>query len=175
MDEESAALVEPSEALREAYIQFLDDFRSAGEEEISGTGEQARKDFAGFVRRLRDHARGVGLAEGWVPSTTYWLVRGGRVLGACGLRHRLTQALLDYGGHVGYSVRPSERNRGHATLMLRLVLAKARQLGIRRVRVTCHRDNVASARVIRKNGGVLDSESYSAQAGRVTQRYWIDL
>ena len=174
MVEQTTQLLEPTEELRGAYLDFMDDYAAAGEHEPYGS-EGAREDFAGFVRRLRDQARGVGLPEGWVPNSSYWLVRGGRILGTCGLRHRLTEALRDYGGHVGYTVRPSERRRGHGTLMLKLVLEKARQLGIRRVLITCDRHTLASARVIRKNGGVLDSEGYSPRAGRVTQRYWIDL
>ena len=91
------------------------------------------------------------------------------------MSHWLTDALRDWGGHIRYGVRPSERNKGYGTLMLKLALDKARALGIGRVLITCGKDNIASQRVILKNGGVLDSESYSEQAGRVTQRYWIDL
>ena len=87
----------------------------------------------------------------------------------------VAEALRDFGGHVGYGVRPSERGKGYATRMLVMALDKARQLGLKRVLITCDKDNLASARVIQKNGGVLGSESYSPQGGRVTQRYWIDL
>ena len=164
-------LIEPTEALREAHMDFLDDFRQAGEQ----YSREARHDFAAYVRRRRDQANGIGLPDGWVPATTYWLVRGGRVLGSCGLRHRLTDALRDFGGHVGYSIRPSERRKGYATQMLAMVLEKARAMGLKRVLITCDANNVPSARVIQKNGGRLDSESMSQQAGRITQRYWIEL
>jgi predicted acetyltransferase len=59
--------------------------------------------------------------------------------------------------------------------MLELVLEKARERGLDRVLITCAKTNIASVRLILKNGGVLDSESYSDRAGRVTQRYWIEL
>ena len=59
--------------------------------------------------------------------------------------------------------------------MVKLAMEKARTLGIDRVLITCSKDNIASQRVIIKNGGVLDSESYSEQGGRITQRYWIEL
>ena len=98
------------------------------------------------------------------------------VMGECTSGTLYPEAYLrDFGGHIGYGVRPSERRKGYATLMLRLVLDKARAMGIERVLITCDKDNLASARVIQKNGGVLDSESYSEQAKRVTQRYWIEL
>ena len=76
---------------------------------------------------------------------------------------------------MAYSVRPSERGKGYATEILRQALDRARKLGIDRVRMTCDVTNAASARVIEKNGGGLDSESYSDAAGRVTRRYWIAL
>ena len=59
--------------------------------------------------------------------------------------------------------------------MLKLALKKARALGIGRLLVTCDKDNIPSARVIQKNGGVLDSEGVDPDDGRLTQRYWIDL
>ena len=174
MADDEIMLIEPTEALREAYVDFLEDFRAAGEHPPREE-QQAEKDFPAYVRRLKDQAQGIALPAGWVPASTYWLVRGGRVIGTCGLRHRLTEALRDFGGHVGYGVRPSERGKGYATRMLAMALDKARQLGLKRVLITCDKDNLASARVIQKNGGVLGSESYSPQGGRVTQRYWIDL
>jgi predicted acetyltransferase len=173
--DECVTLAEPTESLSEAYVAFLDDFRAAGEPEPFGNSDVSQKTFTAFVRRLRDASRGIGLPEGYVPSSTYWLVRGDRVVGMCNIRHHLSDALRDFGGHVGYSVRPCERGKGYATLMLRLALAKARDLGIDRVLITCGSENAASIRVIEKNGGQLDSESHSPRAGRLTRRYWVDL
>lgn len=168
-------LIDPTEDLREGYLNYIEEFREAGEVESPGSGWHAGDSFDSLIRRLRDHARGRNLPEGWVPDSTYWLLRGNRLIGACDIRHRLTEALMDFGGHIGYAIRPGERSRGYGTIMLRLALEKARALGINRVLITCDRENAASVRVIQKNAGVLDSESYSKRAGRVTQRYWIEL
>ena len=172
---EEIELVEPTEDLRDAYMEYVAEFEAAGEDKVPGSGAATGQNFAEFVGRLRDHARGIGLPEGYVPASTYWLVGGGRILGTCDLRHRLTDALRDFGGHVGYSVRPSQRGKGYGTRQLALVLAEAGRLGIRRVLITCDKNNIASVRVIQKNGGVLASESFSEQGGRITRRYWIDL
>ena len=172
MTDEDITLVQPTEALREAYFALLEDFRAAGEPHR----KEPLSDFAAFVQERRDHARGINLSEGLVPYTTFWLVRNGsEILGTAGLRHRLTDALRDVGGHIGYAVRPSARRKGYATLLLRLVLDQARERGLDRVLVTCDKDNVASARVIQRNGGRLASEGPSAQSGTITQRYWIEL
>lgn len=81
--------------------------------------------------------------------------------------------LSRYGGHIGFGVRPSARRRGHATEILRRTLIEAGKLGIADVLVTCDKDNLASARTILRNGGVLDSEEYMEAHAAVVQRYWI--
>ena len=173
MTDPHAGLVEPTETLRDAYVDCVSEFHANGNEDIGNELEEVHRDFAAFIARLRNRAAGVGLPEGWVPVSRYWLVRDGRVLGTCGLRHRLTEFLRDFGGHIDYGVRPSERRKGYATFMLLAMLAKARAMGIDRALVTCDARNVASAGVIRKCGGVLDSETFSPAANRVTSRYWI--
>jgi predicted acetyltransferase len=123
-----------------------------------------------------DASRGVGIPEGFVANTTYWLVdETGEVLGVSNLRHALTDKLRREGGHVGYGVRPSRRGQGLATAMLALTLEKARELGIDRVLITCGKENVSSAEVIRKNGGILESEDYIDERNETVQRYWISL
>lgn len=133
-------------------------------------------DFAAFVGKLENDGKGIGLPEGWVPQNTYWLVRDGtHILGEVRLRHRLVPHLLEEGGHVGYMIRPSERRKGYGTLILSLVLEKARKMGIDRVLVTCDDDNIGSSRIIEKNGGVPDESSISPRTGKRTLRYWIRL
>jgi len=96
-------------------------------------------------------------------------------MGVAHLRHRLNSSLLSYGGHVGYGVRPTRRRQGYATLLLKLVLQRAKAMGIDRVLVTCDKKNLASARVIVKNGGVFDSEVPREGEEVIIQRYWITI
>lgn len=84
------------------------------------------------------------------------------------------RVLLFSGGHIGDGIRPSERRKGYATAMLRLALEKCRALGIRRVLMTCDKDNIGSAKSIIKNGGILENEVMN-EDGVLEQRYWIDL
>jgi predicted acetyltransferase len=94
-------------------------------------------------------------------------VEGDEFLGRTSIRHRLTPALLEIGGHVGYDVRPSARRRGHATAMLQAALVVARDLGIDPALVTCDVDNVGSRTVIERNGGVLEDQ----RSGKL--RFWV--
>jgi len=176
MHREELSLIEPTEALQAEYEAYCREF--AGVSEIPGSGSMATSDaFAEGVRRCLEHGQGRNLPEGWVPAHTFWLVRNARTLiGLVDLRHALTPSLEREGGHIGYSVRPTEQRKGYATRMLSMTLEKARQLGLRRVLITCDKKNVASARVIQKCGGVLENEIPSCLPGReTTQRYWINL
>ncbi|WP_040525214.1 GNAT family N-acetyltransferase [Gordonia effusa] len=102
-----------------------------------------------------------------VPATNWWIVRGGRYVGAIQLRHSLNDLLADLGGHVGYGIRPSERRKGIATLALRTVLAYAwGSIGLVEVLITCDETNVGSRRVIESSGGVLDSIRESDELSR---------
>jgi len=176
MTEERIALVDPTAELAESFLSMLDEYAQLGEDQFGSLAEQCRRDFAASVRKLHDAARGAGLPPGWVPYDTYWLVRAGRtVLGTSRLRHRLSEELLHGGGHIGYDIRPSERRKGYGTRILALTLERTRARGVRRALVTCLADNVASARVIENNGGVLEDEILSESMGGPLKRYWIDL
>jgi predicted acetyltransferase len=119
--------------------------------------------------------RGGDWLDNRVPQSYYWYVKDGRIVGRIRLRHRLNDRLEQKGGHIGYDVRPSEWGKGHATRMLLQVLDIARVEGFQRVLLTCDEENVASARVIEKCGGVLQDTIVSPKSGKPHRRYWIDL
>ena len=96
-------------------------------------------------------------------------------MGMSRLRHGLVPHLKKEGGHIGYHIRPSERNQGYGTRILGLTLDKARELGLSEVRVTCDQDNIASVRVIEKNGGRKTGEAISERTGNRVNQYWITL
>ena len=89
------------------------------------------------------------------------------------IRHFLNERLLNYGGHIGDSVRPSERRKGYATEQIRLALEKCKELGIDNVLMDCDKSNIGSAKSIQKNGGILENEIYLEN--ELVQRYWISL
>lgn len=137
-------------------------------------------DWAAFVQFCAEEAAGRVASLDRVPQSVYILTRvgpdGGRAaLGVSKLRHYLTPTLEDVGGHIGYAIRPDERGKGYGTAILALTLPHARALGLARVLLTCDADNLRSARVIMRNGGVLTSEGQSPLRGARVCRYWIAL
>jgi predicted acetyltransferase len=97
-----------------------------------------------------------------------------KILGVIDIRHRLNDDLRNRGGHIGYAVATDARGKGYATEMLRLALETCHGLGIHWALITCNKENIASARVIQKNGGALEDERTDLE-GVIFQRYWIEL
>ena len=173
MDLSSLSLVELSLEYANRYEEWAREFSAAKEERYILPNWQ---DFPGLITRLQSETHSEGLCEGVVPQTCFWLVDcNGRLLGETHLRHYLTPALMEEGGHIGYVIRPSERHKGYGTIILALLLPKARSLGLTRVLVTCDTENLASARIIEKNGGILASRAISTRSGKPISRYWIEL
>lgn len=111
-----------------------------------------------------------------VRATQYLALDGqGHLIGMIQLRHTLNDYLLKFGGHIGYSVRPSERRKGYATQMLLLCAQEARKLGIDRVLVTCDASNVGSRGVIEKAGGILEDSIPNPATGQDTLRFWLNV
>jgi len=142
-----------------------------------GRGKKGSQIYGQFLRKWRNFHEGRHLPDYLVPATKYFLMEEGnpKILGVIDIRHRLNDHLLNNpGGHIGYAIAPSERRKGYATEQLRLGLEKCREIGIGPVLITCNKENIASAKVIQKNGGVLEDERVSSE-GKVFQRYWITL
>ena len=96
------------------------------------------------------------------------------LLGAVNIRHYLNDYLLKYAGHIGDGIRPSERNKGYGKKMIALALMECKKLSIDKVLMVCDKDNIASAKTIINNGGVLENE-FVDENGRIEQRYWIEI
>ena len=112
--------------------------------------------------------------DGKVPDTTLFCLDVDRniFVGAVNIRHYLTEEMLVNAGHIGDGIRPSERRKGYATAMIGLALEEAKKLGIYRVLMCCDKENIASAKSIINNGGILENEV--VVNGVTEQRYWID-
>jgi predicted acetyltransferase len=171
---ENLTLVEPRDDLKTAFQEMALEYRAAGE--YYAHHVTAMNDFTGFMAGIRNLRKGVNLLPNLVPMTTYWLLKDDQfILGESRLRHRLTPALQNEGGHIGYAIRPGQRRKGYGTCVLDLTLEKARDMGLSRVLVTCDTDNLPSARIIEKNGGALSGYGISPSSGAQVSQYWIDL
>jgi predicted acetyltransferase len=124
-----------------------------------------------YLQKLEDEEKGINLTDGFVPQTTLWLIDNDEFIGRVSIRHFLNDRLKMEGGHVGYDIRPSKRNLGYGTMILKLVIPIARGLGINEIVLTCDDQNIGSWKIIEKNNGKLfDKYTFN---GKLKRKYII--
>ena len=173
-------LIKPTNEYCSQIQAYRKEFLDCGDS-MDGTGGLRRiENPEEWVERCRLTENADTVPDGLVPATQYIFVReeDNKIVGMIQIRHFLNEHLKKYGGHIGYSVTPSERLKGYASNMLKMALLKCKELGIDKVLITCDKPNEASRRTIVKNGGILENEveddTEPGQCG-IVQRYWINL
>ncbi len=170
-------LVAPCEAYLDSYWQMCREIKDCGQRSFVLQDPDRYEEWkGGLIQQCIDESMGIGLPEGWVPCTHLWLIDGDEVVGVVHIRHVLSDALREYGGHIGYGIKPSKRRQGYGERQLALALPVAKGLGIERALITCNDDNLGSARIIEKNGGVLEGVFDVARDGENVRirRYWVE-
>ena len=168
-------LRQPEASDREQVMAYREEFLAIDSRMDGTCALNEYDDFDAWLANVRAYSAPETTPAGKVPATQYLaLDENEHLVGMVNLRHCLNDYLLEFGGHIGYSVRPADRKNGYAIQMLKLALNEAKALGLDRVRIACDRYNIASAKTIQANGGVLDGERYDPQDGTLTQRYWIE-
>ena len=146
---------------RDAAEEMKQEFFDNNENVINGSALFAQMSFAEWLENTDRNHNPETVRSDWAVATTFFAIRqsDNKLLGMIDVRHELTIPFLqEYGGHIGYAVRPSERRNGYATRMLKLALSYCCSIGIPAVRLGCYTDNKASVRTIERCGGVCIEE-----------------
>ena len=167
------SLHKPSLELLPSYLSFMNEMAQIGEKIWEGTVPATNQSAEQFIEQLlKDETQPAGDK---VPETHYWATINNEVVGRISFRHQLNDNLKEFGGHIGYEVRPSQRRKGVAKAMLKAVLETPRAKQIGQLLLTCAPDNIASNKTITANGGVLKETKFLQKWNRQTNYYWIDL
>ena len=160
----------PTLADKETVLEMMAEFEQTQSTHDGGFWNAEGFVYEEWLETNMQKEMGINLPENRVPSIQFVLFdESDHALGFLNLRLRLNEGLLNYAGHIGYSIRPSERGKGYAKESLRQGLQIAKEKNIHRALVTCSTENPASRAVILANGGELEDVRNG------TERYWIDL
>lgn len=151
----SASLTTPNLHLKCEFLALYEDYHRAGEREWCETTNAALSNFPDYVSRLKDEKIGIGISSDWAPTSHFWLMKQGNLIGTLRIRHHLTPTVEERAGHIGYDIAPSFRGQGYGHLILALGLGEAAKIGIRDVLAICDENNTPSRKVLERAGGLI--------------------
>lgn len=123
---------------------------------VNGCNGRTYEEYKKWLVKSDNIANGVGLESWMVPQSTFWIYVDGIPVGLGKLRHYLTEKLKEEGGHIGYAIRPTFRNKGYGKILLKLLLEKVKDMGLEKVLITVSNNNKSSIKVALSNGGIVD-------------------
>lgn len=172
---ENFILTRPTIEYANQIAEYRQEFLDAGDS-MDGCGPLRRfENSEEYIQVCKDYEDPEKIPSHLVPATQFFFVRksDNKLVGMIQVRHFFNDYLEKYSGHIGYSVRPSERCKGYAKEMLKTALPFCREIGIDKVLIACVDGNIASEKTILANGGVYESTVYDPNKNRNLKRFWI--
>lgn len=172
----SIKLLLPNKKYKKSYEDLLLSAQKNGDyEELGNASIKNDETFNGMIIRLKNRRIGKNINKKDVPATVYWIVVDNKIVGTIDLRHKLNRDYFERLGHVAYYIKVEERNKGYATKALSLAIKKYYKKYTKNILVTCFADNVASSKVIEKNGGILEQKIFDNLTNRYISKYIIKI
>lgn len=167
-------LTKPSVFYENSLLEYREKFLQSGED-CDGSSNllsfQTIKEWLSFLKNLEDES---SCPPSLVPSFQYILSDENiNIYGMINLRLQLNNYLFNFGGQIGYSIRPDSRQKGFGKLQLHLLLPICESVGLKRVLLTCDDDNTASQKIIEANGGIYEDSRVEPLTKVTIRRYWI--
>ena len=170
-------LVEPSDDYSEQIAEYKQAFLDANSS-MDGCGPLRKSENpTAYIAECQKYTKPDTLPEGLVIATQFMYVRkaDNRLVGMIQVRHYFNEYLSQFGGHIGYSIKPNERRKGYATSMLTAVLPYCKEIGLNKILICCIDGNIGSEKTILNNGGVYESTIYEQDEKCNLKRCWITL
>ena len=174
---EELILIKPTAEYGTQIMEYRQEFLDAGDS-MDGCGPLRRfGNLAEYLRFCSDCENLATVPESFVQATQFICIRksDNKLVGMIQVRHHFNDYLEKYAGHIGYSVRPSERRKGYAKEILRMALPFCKEIGLFKVLISCIDGNIGSEKTILANGGVYESTVLESNSNRFLKRFWIDL
>lgn len=158
------------EYMRSELIPGIDRF-----EGIRDFEKLEKLSFSEWINDLERNKHEENLPVSYSPYTLYLAIENNEIVGAIVIRWKQVPILMAFGGLIGFSIRPTKRGNGYASEMLKLALYKLKSANIENVLITCKDFNIASKKVIEKNGAILENTYSNVDDGCTYLRYWIKI
>lgn len=174
---EEFVLLRPTSEYASQIIEYRQEFLDAGDS-MDGTGPLRRfENPEEYIKICAEYEDPEKVPSHLVPATQFFFIRksDNKLVGMIQVRHRFNDFLEKYAGHIGYSVRPSERCKGYAKEMLKMTLPFCREIGLDKVMITCIDGNIGSEKTILANCGVYEYTIHEPNGNRDLKRFWITL
>jgi len=170
-------LIEPNEEYSEQIAEYKQAFLDTNSS-MDGCGPLRKSENpTAYIAECKKYTKSDTLPEGLVIATQFLYIRktDNRLVGMIQIRHYFNEYLSKFGGHIGYSIKPDERRKGYATSMLNAVLPYCKEIGLKKILISCIENNIGSEKTILKNGGVYESTVYEQNEKCNLKRFWITL
>lgn len=164
-------LIKPDISHKDRYLDYVVDWKD--ERMVPYSSRPYDKTFEDWLEEKKQNEDPLLAPKEFVAASTYLFMKGETIIGVVNSRHELNDRLFAVGGHIGSGIRPSERGKGYAKIMLHLSLQKAKELGIEAALITCDEPNLHSWKTIESCGGVLENKLFDID--HYVLRYWFDL
>lgn len=165
-------LIHPSIDFKESFLEALQESHKEGTF-LFWDYDLINNDFDKFISSLLEKEIICPISK--VPETIFWAIKDNKYVGRISIRHELTSALREKGGHIGYDIRPTYRKLGIGTKLLDLGLLEAQKLGLTRVLLTADDNNYGSHKIIESNSGILEKKKILPESDIPYRYYWISI
>ncbi len=128
-----------------------------------------------FLLKLEKNKHQELIKAEYSPQTTFGVWDDKKLIGGFNLRHIIKGNLINHGGNIGYLIRPTERKKGYGTKLLELAIKEAKKLGLKKVLVSCRKENIGSEKVIINNNGIYENDYYDESKNETYKRFWIEI
>lgn len=170
-------LKKPCKEYEKEVFDYKKEMIENGNSDLNGCGSLERFDcIEDWISHIDSYSNKFTITDKKYVEGSQWLLMdfdNNRILGMVNIRHELNDYLLNFGGHIGYSIRPSERRKGYAKIQLREALNVLKEKGVKQALITCDDTNIGSFKTIESCGGILENKVNTEDG--ITRRYWINL
>jgi predicted acetyltransferase len=164
-------LVEPNKEYQKSFENYVLAYKNINDDDYLDIYRKGLENFDEYINDLSNNSKGIDVPQGWVTTSTFWLIDQHEVVGVVRIRHQE----IGTAGHIGYDISPCYRNKGYGYQILKLALLEADEIGIKEAILTCNTDNISSRKIIEKNSGKLIGTIFDEEENEYMYKYSISL